>query len=45
MAKQVKIWTMDADYSIPEFYSKVKVVVDETYASLRACLEEKQALE
>ena len=45
MAKQVKIWTMDVDYSIPEFYSKVKVVVDETYASLRACLEEKQALE
>ena len=45
MVMQVKIWTMDADYSILEFYSKVKVLLDETYASLRICLEEKQALE
>ena len=36
---------MDVGYSIPEFYSKVKVFVDETYASLRIRLEEKEALE
>ena len=45
MAMQVKMWTMDADFGIPKFYSKVKVSIDETYASLRLQLEEKQALE
>ena len=45
MAIQVKIWTMGSDLGIPKFYSKVKVLADETYASLRLRLEEKQALE
>ena len=45
MAQQVKLWTIDAYFAIPEFYSKVKVVPDKTYAILRARLEEKQAIE
>ena len=45
MAMQVKMWTMDADFGIPKFYSKVKLLLDKTYASLWLRLEEKQALE
>ena len=45
MATQVKIWTMEGDFGIPKFYSKVKVFENETYASLRLRLEEKAALE
>ena len=45
MAQQMKLWTMDTDFAIPEFYNRVKVVPDETYAILRARLEEKQAIE
>ena len=45
MATQVKIWTMEGDFGIPKFYSKVKVFENETYASLRLRLEEKTVLE
>ena len=45
MATTIKMWTMEDDFGIPTFYSKVKVSQDETYASLRLRLEEKLALE
>jgi len=45
MAMKVKIWMVDIDFALPKFYSKVKVLTDKTYAYLRVCLEDKQALE
>ena len=45
MANQVKMWTMECDFAIPEFYSKVKLLENETYETLRLRLEEKKALD
>lgn len=45
MAVQVKLWILEGEFSIPTYYSKVKVVQDETFDSLRARLEGKGALE
>ena len=45
MATTIKMWTMEADFGIPTFYSKVKISQDETYALLRLHLEEKSQLE
>ena len=36
---------MEEDFGVATLYSKVKVPADETYASLRLCLEDKAALE
>jgi hypothetical protein len=45
MATQVKLWTLESDFAMPQYYGKLKVFEEETYASLRVRLEEKLALE
>jgi len=45
MVIEVKIWTMEADFGILTFYSKVKLLEDKMYALFRVHLEEKAALE
>lgn len=41
MAIQVKMWTMEGESDVPQYFSKVKVLEEETYVSLRVRLEEK----
>jgi len=45
MTTQVKLWTMEGDFGVPTFYSRLELLEDETYTWLRVCLEEKATLE
>ena len=41
----MKMWIMKGNYVVPQYYSKLKVFEEETYALFMVCLEEKSALE
>ena len=38
------MWTMEGDSIVPQYYNKLKVFEEETYALLRVRLEEKSAM-
>ena len=42
---QVKMWTMEGDFAMPQYDIKLRVFEEEMYALLRVCLEEKLGLE
>ena len=44
MATQVKLWTLESDYDVPQYHSKLKVFEEETYISFRNCSEEQSTL-
>lgn len=39
------MWTMQGNFVVPQYYNKLEIFEEETYASLRVCLEEKLVLE
>ena len=39
------MWTMEGDYAMLQYYGKLKVLEEETYASLRVHFEENSTLE
>ena len=45
MATQVKMWTMEGDSIVLQYYNKLIVYEEETYVSLTVCLEEKLVLD
>jgi hypothetical protein len=45
MATQVKMWTMEGDFAMLQYYDKLKIFEEEMYTSLKVCLEEKLVLE
>jgi hypothetical protein len=45
MTTQAKIWTMERNFVVPQYYNKLKVFEEEKYALLKVCLEEKPSHE